>query len=574
MKKIYILLSFVVTTLTFGQTFYSENVGTATGTLLFPANAWQVGTPVTYSGSGDTRATSVSSGYSGASGGRNVFLTGTAGKDFRIDGLNTSAYTMANLQLSFGYITSINTVQVVVEKSTDGGTTWAPITFTGNTTTAWTLVTVSLGQIPSSATLSLRFTQPATAQMRIDDIKLTNASASCLLSLGTPTASCDASTLGIDTYTATIPYTGGGMATYVVTPTTGTVAGDNPSSVATGNILISGISEATALSLTITGGTCNLSTNINAPECKPINALPSSESFPYSVGGSLGAEQKWTNVNTGDNVLSVSGSLTYSGITSTGNSVSFSGAGSEVFTPFTSTTSGTNYNSFLMNVTSMGLVTADGNEAVFASVTDNAKGFKARIITKRVSATSYLLGCTAATTAPAATTAFGSTAYNVGDTVLVIVGYDFTANSLKMWLNPVVSTFTDATPATITETPATAFANLGGFILRQDSDTTTPTITIDELRTALTTPTLLSTNKINNNISGLSIYPNPAKNILNVTSDSLEAKSVAIYNVLGKVVLTANVTNNPINIANLATGVYVVKVTEADKTATRKLVIE
>ncbi|MEN9487981.1 MAG: hypothetical protein RL494_246, partial [Bacteroidota bacterium] len=77
-----------------------------------------------------------------------------------------------------------------------------------------------------------------------------------------------------------------------------------------------------------------------------------------------------------------------------------------------------------------------------------------------------------------------------------------------------------------------------------------------------------------NAISGLNIYPNPAKNFLNITSSSLEAKTVAIYNVLGAQVLAANVTNAPINIASLSKGVYVVKVTEEGKTATRKLVIE
>jgi hypothetical protein len=75
-------------------------------------------------------------------------------------------------------------------------------------------------------------------------------------------------------------------------------------------------------------------------------------------------------------------------------------------------------------------------------------------------------------------------------------------------------------------------------------------------------------------IAGLKIYPNPAKNLLNITSDSFEAKTVAIYNVLGTQVLAANVTNAPINVASLSKGVYVVKVTEEGKTATRKLVIE
>ena len=75
-------------------------------------------------------------------------------------------------------------------------------------------------------------------------------------------------------------------------------------------------------------------------------------------------------------------------------------------------------------------------------------------------------------------------------------------------------------------------------------------------------------------IAGLKIYPNPAKNVLNITSDSFEAKTVAIYNVLGAQVLSANVTNAPINVASLSRGIYVVKVTEEGKTATRKLVIE
>lgn len=104
------------------------------------------------------------------------------------------------------------------------------------------------------------------------------------------------------------------------------------------------------------------------------------------------------------------------------------------------------------------------------------------------------------------------------------------------------------------------------------TDFTVGTPTARNTATALN---VCSTNGIKeNSIAGLSIYPNPAKNILNITSDSSEAKSVAIYNVLGKVVLSEKVTNAPINIANLASGVYVIKVSEGDKTASRKLVIE
>ncbi len=78
-----------------------------------------------------------------------------------------------------------------------------------------------------------------------------------------------------------------------------------------------------------------------------------------------------------------------------------------------------------------------------------------------------------------------------------------------------------------------------------------------------------------NSIAGLSVYPNPVINgNLYITSNSNETKAVAIYDVLGKVVLKANVTSQPLNVSSLNNGVYIVKITEDGKTATRKLVIK
>ena len=157
MKKIYFLLSCLLTISSFGQTIYSENFGTPASTTLITAyTGWQASTPIAYSGSGDVRTSLASSGYVGASGRGNVFLTNTAGKNLIISGINTSTYTASDIQLSFGYLTSVAATQLVVEKSTDG-TTWTPITFTNNTNTSWNLVTIPGGQIPASTTLSLRF---------------------------------------------------------------------------------------------------------------------------------------------------------------------------------------------------------------------------------------------------------------------------------------------------------------------------------------------------------------------------------------------------------------------------------
>lgn len=77
------------------------------------------------------------------------------------------------------------------------------------------------------------------------------------------------------------------------------------------------------------------------------------------------------------------------------------------------------------------------------------------------------------------------------------------------------------------------------------------------------------------NIAGLKVYPNPVKGgNLFITSDSNETKSVVIFNVLGKQVLTTTVNEGPVNVSNLNAGVYIVKITETGKTATKKLVIE
>ncbi|WP_447635780.1 T9SS type A sorting domain-containing protein [Flavobacterium microcysteis] len=77
-----------------------------------------------------------------------------------------------------------------------------------------------------------------------------------------------------------------------------------------------------------------------------------------------------------------------------------------------------------------------------------------------------------------------------------------------------------------------------------------------------------------NNIAGLKVYPNPVTNgKLFITSDANIEKTVAIYDVLGKQVVNTTATEF-VNVSNLKGGVYIVKITEEGKTATRKLVIK
>src|SRR5690606_15121287 len=131
-----------------------------------------------------------------------------------------------------------------------------------------------------------------------------NDTAVCELSLTTTSATCDAFTVGVDTYTATVAFTGGGTSSYVVSADSGTVGGDDPALVATGTITVTGVAEGADVVITVTdGGLCDLNSTITSPTCVPSNTLPLYESFNYTVGSNLGDQPNWTNINTGDEVL-------------------------------------------------------------------------------------------------------------------------------------------------------------------------------------------------------------------------------------------------------------------------------
>jgi len=77
-----------------------------------------------------------------------------------------------------------------------------------------------------------------------------------------------------------------------------------------------------------------------------------------------------------------------------------------------------------------------------------------------------------------------------------------------------------------------------------------------------------------NTIAGLKVYPNPVTNgKFFISTDANTDKSVVIFDVLGKQVLNTTATES-VNVSNLKSGVYIVKITEEGKTATRKLVIK
>ncbi len=76
--------------------------------------------------------------------------------------------------------------------------------------------------------------------------------------------------------------------------------------------------------------------------------------------------------------------------------------------------------------------------------------------------------------------------------------------------------------------------------------------------------------------NGISVYPNPAKDVVNITfSNNAKYRSIDIYSIDGRLMKSQNDSFNKINIANLTSGLYLIKVRMSDgKEFTEKIVVK
>ena len=79
---------------------------------------------------------------------------------------------------------------------------------------------------------------------------------------------------------------------------------------------------------------------------------------------------------------------------------------------------------------------------------------------------------------------------------------------------------------------------------------------------------------ITQDIEGLTIYPNPVtNNKVFITSTLNDIKQIDIYDVLGKKVMSEMLIGKELNVSELSSGVYILKIRENNLSATRKLVV-
>ena len=89
-------------------------------------------------------------------------------------------------------------------------------------------------------------------------------------------------------------------------------------------------------------------------------------------------------------------------------------------------------------------------------------------------------------------------------------------------------------------------------------------------------PKTIASNTVLASVSGIKVFPNPAKSIVNVVCNNM--KEVSIFDMLGKVITTHKCNNDnivSITLNNINAGIYVVKVMNTKgEIRTSKLIIE
>ncbi len=76
-------------------------------------------------------------------------------------------------------------------------------------------------------------------------------------------------------------------------------------------------------------------------------------------------------------------------------------------------------------------------------------------------------------------------------------------------------------------------------------------------------------------IEGFKLYPNPAtQGKVYVETAENAPKKIMIFDVLGTRVMETTILGKELNVADLDPGVYVMRVFEKDKVATRKLIVK
>ena len=351
---------------------------------------------------------------------------------------------------------------------------------------------------------------------------------------------CDVSTDDTDTYSTTINFKGSTTNIgYTITAKdssgtdVGIVGGDDPNNVESGVISITDVPEGVDYTVTIVGGqgsSCNFIRNIASPRCLPSLSCPSTGSIiiteimqnPDKVSDNLG--EYFEVYNTTDVDIDLKGWLI-------------------------KVVSSENPN--ITSITSSVVVPAKGYAVLGKNADTTTNG--GVTVDYQYDSSLFLTNAIATITIECNASVFDSVTYDNGATFP-------DPNGKSMELSTNKYSYIDNDDG-INWAEATSKIDESS----EDSDLGTPG-TINDF--------VLSVS--NSSILGFATYPNPVMNQrFTLSSSSADAKEISIFNVIGKKVFTIIFfdAKKVIDVSTINPGVYILKVTENGKTATKKLVI-
>ena len=352
----------------------------------------------------------------------------------------------------------------------------------------------------------------------------TPSGATCTAVLSNPIANCDTTTNGSmnDTYTATVDFTGANTGNiFIVSSTAGSISGDDPTSNVSGTIIISGIPEGTDITVTVSdtadGGVCNLTQDVESPACESlvINELlfdPATDiTGDANADGVRDAlDDEFIEFFNNSNV-----SLDVSGYT-----ISDAAALRHTFPPSTV-------------IEPYGVIVVFGGGSTTLAYED--------VIFQTASEGQLNLS-------------------NGGDVVTVANG----SGDIVAVYDSVTEGINISSDQSVTRSPDIT----GGFALHTDANASL--LQSPGLRVSGAT---LSEDQFS--LPDFKLFPNPVSDgIVFIETPFSGTIQVRVYNILGKEVLSTNLSNNQFNVTNLKTGMYLLKILQNGLTTTKKLVIE
>ena len=343
--------------------------------------------------------------------------------------------------------------------------------------------------------------------------------ATCDVSLDTAVYTCNSNTVGDnnDGVIITIPYMGSEPSlTSITTSSTGNLGGDDPAQTADGNIILSGLSEGDSWDITLNGGDCDgttISGTVPAAVCDPVTQDLIINEILADPGTTDGDANNDGTINTSEDEFIELYNVGTQPLDISGYTMEDGYTTRHTFPAQTTIGSG----EFFVLFGGGSVDNFNGNSQVSSS---------------------------------------GSLGLNNGGDDVIIKN---TAGVVV-----VTVTYSGATDQSICRDPDFTGEFVGHLSHSTNARVFSPGLTND---------TPLSINNYQNNL--FVMYPNPSNTgFVNIKSNQMGAVQVQVFDMLGKQMINTTVVNERLEVSSLNAGIYIVKLTQNDRTTTKKLILQ